>query len=141
MGPPPPPGSNPPGPSHPPPGPQPPPSPNKRDTPDSSRDDQRESKRQILSGQFDESQQDVPSTPISTGSRNDGKMAVEEHDTEDYDQDLNVEDDEMASDWSDCASEVVNASVPPIYVKLLTFPRVRFSPVAFVMKMCYIIIW
>ena len=80
----------------------------------------------------------MPSTPISTGSRDDGKMAVEEHELEDHDQDFNVEDDEMAGDWSDCASEV-NASVPPIYVKLLTFPRAR--PVAFVLKMSYIITW
>jgi len=140
IGPPPPPGSNPPGPSPPPPGPSGPP-PNKRDTPDSSRDEQREPKRQIRSGQFDESQQELPSTPISTQSRDDGKMAFEEHDTEDHDQDFSVEDDEMASEWSDCASEVVNVSVPPIYVKLLIFLRLRISPVAFALKMCCITIW
>ena len=137
--PPPPPGSGPPGP-FPSPSPQPPPSPNKRDTPDSSRDDQRGSKRQIRAGQFDQMEQYVPSTPLSMGSRNDRK-AFEEHKTEDHDGDLNVEDDEMEIDWSDCASEVADVPVPPIYVKLLTFPRGRISPVAFVMKMSCIIIW
>ena len=140
----------------------PPRSPRKR-APDSNRNDQREAKRQTRNGpNFNDSSQqgssnvslisiaaeshdksqsrirfDEHTTPISIGSRNDGNMAVEEHETEDHDQDFNVEDDEMSSDWSDCASEVVNAFT----WNYLLFPRPRLSPVAFVMKMSYIITW